>query len=183
MPKKLKKLFIDLVIFSISCVLALHLIQNGELDNFIVNVLPVRYLAEFISGVLFTSALSTPFSLAMFYVLSDSVPPLQVALIGGLGAALGDMIIVKIFRDSFFDDVETARKTLKIKRPSRILHNPFFRFFAPILGVIIIASPFPDELGLMLLGASKLKTSQLLILTYFMNAAGIYLLSLGARNI
>ena len=38
---------------------------------------------------------------------------------------------------------------------------------------IIIASPLPDELGLMLLGASKLTYRQIAILTYIFNTAGI----------
>lgn len=182
MGKKVKKLYFDLIIFSISCLFAFSLIKHGDLDAFIVNVLPVRFLAEFISGILFTSALTTPFSLAMFYVLSDSVHPIQLAAIGGLGAALGDMIIVRIFRYSLFEDISVIKKSLHIKKNTfHIFHNVFFRALGPVLGILIIASPFPDEFGLLLLGASRLNSIQLFLLTYTVNVAGIYLLATGAK--
>lgn len=183
MPKKIKKLIADLIIFLVSVFLAYLLIQNGTLDSFISKVEPVRFLAEFVAGMLFTSFLTTPFSFALFYVLAESVHPLQVALIGGLGACIGDMLIVAVFRNSFFDDFKTLEKTLKLKRLFHFFHHSHFSHLAPILGVLIIASPFPDELGLMMLGASKLKTIQLFILTYILNAAGIFFITLAARSL
>src|SRR3990167_8602465 len=181
MPKRVKKLIADLIIFLISVFLAYLLIQNRSLDAFVTRVEPVRFLAEFVAGALFIFFLTTPFSFALFYVLAESVHPLQVALIGGLGASIGDMLIVSIFRNSFFDDFKTLEKTLKLKRAFHFFHHSHFNHLAPLLGVLIIASPFPDELGLMMLGASKLKYIQLLILTYILNTAGIFFVSLGAR--
>lgn len=183
MGKKVKKLVADLIIFLISCFLAFLLIQNGTVDSFITKILPVQYLAEFVAGMLFTSFLTTPFSFALFYVLSDSVHPLQIAIIGGMGACLGDMLIVSIFRNSFFDDFKTLEKTLKLKKVFHFFHHSHFNHMAPLLGVLIIASPFPDELGLIMLGASKLKTIQLIILTFIINTAGIFFISLAARNL
>lgn len=183
MPKKIKKLVADLIIFSTSVFLAFLLIQNGNLDSFIEKVGPVRFLAEFVAGILFTSFLTTPFSVALIYLVSESVHPLQVALIGGLGACIGDMVIVSIFRNSFFDDFKTIEKTFKLKRTLRFFYHSHFNHLAPVLGILIIASPFPDELGLMILGASKLKTVQLVILTFIGNAAGIYFISIAARSV
>lgn len=173
----------DLIIFLISIFFAFLIIQNGTLESFIAKVEPVRFLAEFIGGLLFTSFLTTPFSIALFYVLADSVHPLQVAVIGGFGASLGDLLIIAVFRNSFFDDFKTLERTLKLKRAFNFFRHSHFNHLAPVLGVLIIASPFPDELGLMMLGASKLKTIQLFILTYVLNAAGIFFITLGARNL
>ena len=183
MPKRVKKLIADLIIFLISVFLAYLLIQNRSLDAFVTRVEPVRFLAEFVAGALFTSFLTTPFSLALFYVLAGSVHPLQVALIGGLGASIGDILIVYIFRNSFFDDFKTLEKALKLKRLFHFFHHSHFNHLAPLLGILIIASPFPDELGLMMLGATKLKTIQLFILTFIINAAGIFVIVLNARSL
>lgn len=181
MSKKIKKLVADAIIFLVSCFLAFILIQNDFADSLVVKIAPVQFLAEFVGGMLFTSFLTTPFSIALFYVLSASTSPLQVALIGGLGAAVGDVFIVSIFRNSFFEDFKTLEKTLKLKRAFHFFHHSHFNHLAPLLGVLIIASPFPDELGLMMLGASKLKYIQLFILTYILNTAGIFFVSLGAK--
>lgn len=183
MPKRVRKLVADLIIFLVSVFLAFLLIQNGTLEDFIAKIGPVKFLAEFVGGLLFTSFLTTPFSIALFYVLADSVHPLQVALIGAFGACLGDLLIVAVFRNSFFDDFKTLEKTLKLKRAFNFFRHSHFNHLAPVLGVLIIASPFPDELGLMMLGASKLKTVQLFILTYIFNAAGIFFITHGARSL
>lgn len=183
MGKKVKKLIADFLIFCTSIFFAILLVQNGTVDSFLSQVAPVQYLAEFVAGVLFTSFLTTPFSFALFYVLAENTHPLQIALIGGVGACIGDMLIVTIFRNSFFDDFKTLEKTLKLKRAFHFFHHSHFNHLAPLLGVLIIASPFPDELGLMMLGASKLKTVQLVILTFIINTAGIFFITLAARNI
>lgn len=183
MPKKVRKLIADFIILLISCFLAFLLVHNGSLDTFIARVLPVRFLAEFVAGMLFTSFLTTPFSFALFYVLSETIHPLQIAIIGGLGACIGDMLIVAIFRNSFFDDFKTLERTLKLKRAFSYFHSSHFNHLAPLLGVLIIASPFPDELGLMMLGASKLKAIQLAILTFTINTAGIYFICIISRSI
>lgn len=183
MSQRLKNLIADLIILLLSCFFAFLLVQNGDLDNFIRAVTPVQFLAEFIAGMLFTSILTTPFSFALFLVLAENIDPLQIAVIGGLGACLGDMLIVSIFRNSFFDDFKTLEKTLKLKRLFHFFHHSHFNHLAPILGVLVIASPFPDELGLMLLGASKLKTIQLAILTFTINAGAIYFIVMLARYI
>ena len=46
----------------------------------------------------------------------------------------------------------------------------------PFLGAIIIASPLPDELGLVMLGDSKLKYREIAIISYVLNTAGILLI-------
>lgn len=182
MGKKVQKLIADLIIFCVSVFLAFLLIQNGTVDSFINKVAPIQFLAEFTAGLLFTSFLTTPFSFALFYVLAESTNPLQIALIGGIGACIGDMLIVSVFRNSFFDDFKTLERTLKLKRAFHFFHHSHFNHLAPLLGVLIIASPFPDELGLMMLGGSKLKTVQLAILTFTINTAGIFFICLAARN-
>jgi len=45
----------------------------------------------------------------------------------------------------------------------------------PVIGAIIIASPFPDEIGVSLVGISKIKTYQFLLVSFILNAIGIFL--------
>lgn len=182
MSQKVRNLIADLIILTMSCFFAFLLIQYGDLDKFIRIVTPVRFLAEFIAGMMFTSFLTTPFSFALFFLLAKTTDPLQIAIIGGIGACIGDMLIISIFRNSFFDDFKTLEKTLKFKRLFHFFHHSHFNHLAPILGVLVIASPFPDELGLMMLGGSKLKLIQLTILTFVINAAGIYFYALTSKN-
>ncbi|MEN9561421.1 MAG: hypothetical protein RIQ56_694, partial [Candidatus Parcubacteria bacterium] len=58
-----------------------------------------------------------------------------------------------------------------------------YKWFAPVLGAIIILSPLPDEFGLALLGFSKLKIWVVLLLAFVLNAIGIYALLLTMSSI
>ncbi len=183
MSQKVKNLIADVILFLLSCLFAYLLITTGDLDKFIATVTPIQYLAEFIAGILFTSFITTPFSFAILYALAQEIHPLQIALIGGLGAMIGDMLIITLFKNTIFDDFKTLEKTFKLKRALHFFHTSHFNHLAPLLGLIVIASPFPDELGLMLLGAGKLKTAQLAILVFIINTAGIYAICLISQNI
>ena len=63
-----------------------------------------------------------------------------------------------------------------MKRISKFLKTWNIEFLVPLLGALIIASPFPDEIGLLMFGVSKLKYRELLVITYLLNTAGILLI-------
>ena len=52
-----------------------------------------------------------------------------------------------------------------------------------MLGGIIIASPFPDELGISLLGFSKMKTTAFIPVSLIFNFLGILAIGLIAKAI
>lgn len=62
-----------------------------------------------------------------------------------------------------------------------LLHTPYFAWFAPVLGAIIIASPFLDELGISLLGLTKITTVQFIAVTFLLDVIGILIIVLLAQ--
>lgn len=176
MDPKLKKLLFKAVIFFISLSIAWWLVKNDYLHFLVDRILPIRFLAEFLSGIFYTSFLTSPIAVAVLILVAESNNPILVALLAGLGAAFGDLVIVRIFREKLSSDVNTVSHELHLKMISNILNKLKIDFIIPLIGAIIIASPLPDELGLMMLGASKLKYSQLALITYVLNTAGILLI-------
>src|SRR3989344_5750951 len=45
-----------------------------------------------------------------------------------------------------------------------------------VVGAILIASPLPDEIGVSLMGLSKISTIRFVILSFVLNATGIFLI-------
>lgn len=172
-----RRLLSHAVIFLLSIYGAYFTIQSGILSEVLEKLLPVRFLAEIFAGFLFTSFLTIPLSLASIYVLSQDGNPIQIALLGGLGAMTADLIIAKIFRDSLFQDVSTLTRDLKLKRLFHFAKASYFNHFAPLIGILIIASPLPDEAGIVLLSVSKLKMHEIMAITYLINAIGIFIIS------
>ncbi|MFA7310094.1 MAG: hypothetical protein WC050_04275, partial [Candidatus Paceibacterota bacterium] len=91
-------------------------------------------------------------------------------------AVLGDLTIFALVRFAFRRDVEHIMSVPKYKRFVAIFHRRMFRWVLPFLGALIIASPFPDELGMGLMGLSRMNTKSLIAISFVMNALGIALI-------
>lgn len=176
MDPKFKKLIFKTLVFAVSLSLAWWLIRSEIFNNLVKMVLPLKFVAEFLAGIFYVSFLTAPISVAMLLVLSDVNNPIITALLAGLGAAFGDLVIVKFFKEKLVKDVDLISRELQLKKVNNFLKKKKLDFLTPLLGAIIIASPLPDEVGLMMLGASNLSYRQIAILTYIFNTVGILLI-------
>lgn len=166
----------DIMMIAFGIVVAIILDKTGLLD-IIMNAFKDYYiLVSFIAGIFFTSAFTiAPSSVALVHI-ADTSPIGWVVLWGALGAMCGDLILFFFIRDRFSEDL---MKTMKPKTIHHILHSfhfGFLKWLSPIIGALIIASPLPDELGITLLGMSKVKTAVLMPISFSMNMLGIYAL-------
>lgn len=152
------------------------MVKSGYLHSWVNIVLPYSILAEFIAGMFYTSFLTSPISVAMLLVIAVEGNPLLIALVGGLGAAVGDLLIIRLFRDNYKKEVDGFSRELQLQKVDNFLRKYQVEFLIPLLGAIIIASPFPDEIGLLMLGISKLEYKQIALVSFILNSAGILLI-------
>lgn len=140
------------------------------------------YLGAFISGILFVSVFSVAPAAVVLFFLADTLNPLWVATFAGVGAVIGDYLIFRFLRDRVFDEL----KSIFLKNGGNIFiklfKTPYFAWTLPLAGAFIIASPFPDEVGIGLLGASKLKNWQFILLSFLLNSIGIFLIIIAAKS-
>lgn len=147
---------------------AIHLLLGGSAN------LPI--LASFVSGIFFTSIFTTAPAIAALFEITQGSPILLVAFFGACGAVLGDFFLFKFVHDDISADVAYLVGKGRFKRLFAIFHTRLFEWFFPFLGALVIASPLPDELGLALLGFSKIKTSQFILLSFTFNFLGIIMI-------
>lgn len=140
------------------------------------------YVGAFFTGILFTSTFTVTPAMVLLYHLASQLPPLHVALIAGLGAVLGDYIIFRFLKDRFFDELKPLFKHLGGSHVSALFATPYFGWLLPLVGAALIASPGPDELGIGILGLSKLKNWQFVLLTFILHASGVFIVVTLARS-
>ena len=140
------------------------------------------YIGAFITGILFVSIFTVAPAIVVLYFLADHLNPLMVALFAGMGAVVGDCLIFRFLRDRVFDELKPLFLNSGGNVLVKLFKTPYFGWLLPFLGAFIIASPFPDELGIGLLGASKLKNWQFLILSFLLNSIGIFIVVIAARS-
>jgi hypothetical protein len=168
----------DFVIVFIGISLGYWLIQSGTIHTFLGEFAGAPLLASFIAGFFFTSIFTTAPAIAALYEICQQTPLPQVAIVGAMGSMVGDFILFRFLHDRLAEDISFLSGKRKWTRLFHLFHTKLFEWSLPLLGALVIASPFPDELGLAILGFSKLKTWQFLMLSFVFNVLGIVLIGL-----
>lgn len=131
-----------------------------------------------IAGVLFTSFFTAAPAVLILLTMAEAYDPLIVAFYAAAGSVIGDWIILKIFEERIAYELLPLAKKFHLRGVIRSVRRKKNREKATILGMVVIASPLPDELGIGLLGIAHLPTISLLVITFLLNAAGILVLVL-----
>lgn len=168
----------DTLLIALSIAAALILSASGVFERFFFLNGDSQLLGIFLAGILFTSLFTTPIAIAMFVSMAPGVDSVTMAGLGALGSVLGDLALFGLVRFTFQSDLDHLLRMPKYKRLFHVFHRRTFRWMLPFVGALIIASPLPDELGIGLMGVSKMKTSTLVVVSYIMNAIGIALIHL-----
>lgn len=131
-----------------------------------------------LSGMLFVSFFTAAPAVVLLVELGYVYSPLEVAFYGAIGSAVGDLIILKLFEERIAHELKPLVRKWKLSPILRAIRSKRNRERATLAGMIAIASPLPDEIGIGLLGIAHLPTVSLLVVTFLLNAAGILILVL-----
>ncbi len=165
-----------------SVVLAVYLIRSDLISVIVAHTTQFGIAGSFIEGFFFTSVLTTIPAIVAIIESATYVPAWELALIGGFGAVCGDLLVFRFVQSSFTEHMLRAVFHPKLMRlGTRIASGPLW-WFGPLLGVLVIASPLPDEIGLLMMGLSHIRLIQFVPLAFIANAAGIYMIATAAQN-
>ncbi len=172
----------NLTLLGISIALTAWLFYSGQIEQLVASFGNLGYVGVFLAGLMFVSTFTIFPATAILFAFSKELPTLPVALIGASGAMTMDYLAFRFIRDHLLEELNPFLKMLRIYRPVNILKTKYFAWLAPVVGAIIIASPFPDELGLTLLGLTRISAERFIALTFCLNFTGILLISLAAGS-
>ncbi len=165
----------NLTFFFLSFIAALLLSRYEPFHNFLLNLGGLGYIGAFFAGMLFVFTFTIATGAVILFVLAESLSPIEIGIIAGLGAVVGDFIIFRFIKDNLLEEVTPIYNRFGGNHISHVLHTKYFSWTLPVIGAIIIASPFPDEIGVSLMGISKMKTYQFLLISFLLNTIGIFL--------
>lgn len=163
--------------------LAFFLYRSDSFHTFLLSFGELGYLGAFIAGLLFVSSFSAATAVVILLVLADKLLPLEVALLAGLGAVCGDVLIFRFVKDDLIEEIRPVFERFGGRHVALLLRTKYFSWSLPLIGALLIASPLPDEVGVSLLGLSKMSTVKFLALSFTLNSLGILLLITAATFI
>ena len=172
----------DVAIIILSIFVAIILIKTEVLVRLLISTKELEMLGSFIAGMFFTSIFTTAPAIVALGEIANANSVFITALFGGMGALVGDLIIFKFIKNRLSEHLmELIGHQSGVKRLRVLFKLKYFRWLTFLAGGFIIASPLPDELGISLLGFSKVRFGVFALFSFVSNFAGILIIGLAAR--
>ncbi len=172
----------DIGLILMSVLVAIVLARTHALTELLTSTKGLELLGTFVAGMFFTSIFTTAPAMAILGEIALSQSVFVTAFVGAVGSVLGDLLIFKFVRDRVAADIlELLREEGMLRRARKIFRLKHFRWLTLLAGVLLIASPLPDELGIALLGFSNVNARYFVTLSFIFNLLGILGIGLTAR--
>jgi len=178
----LTKSLIHLPLILVSIILAV-VIGRSDIVGYFLSYGEIGYtLAALIFGVMYSSIFSViPATVGIIKLAEAGAPPLVLAIVGGLGAMIGDLSIFQIIKFSVLDDIIRYMQRHSQGRFERVFKMPIVRYTLVIVGAMIVASPIPDEIGLAMMGLAQTRWPIVAVISFLLNSVGILVIAMLAR--
>ena len=174
----------DIALILFSVLIAVLLVRTNVLANLLASMGELEILGAFIAGMFFTSIFTTAPAMAALGGISLLQGIFSTALFGAIGSVVGDLIIFRFVRYRISSHISEMLAHRSIWRRFHLLFKRrFFRWITFLAGGLILASPLPDELGVTVLGFSKIRVRYFALLSFTFNFLGIVLIGLVARSL
>lgn len=152
---------------------AFLLAKSNTIHQYLFNLEEFTYIAIFLAGMMFVSTFTMPTGILFILVFAEKINPFIVALIAAAGAVLGDILIFHFVKERIIEEITPIYDFFGGKHLSTLVHSRHFRWSLPVIGALIIASPLPDELGVSLMGLSKMKHRHFILISFVFNVISI----------
>ncbi|MDP3901868.1 MAG: hypothetical protein Q8Q37_02755 [bacterium] len=168
----------NFIILLVGVLLAIFLVKLGVVDAILAQSKEFEFLAIFIAGMFFTSVLTVGVAVATLAALVADIGLWPVVIVGAIGSVVGDFILFSFVKDRISDDFMALINGGDDKGWRHIMKMAFWHRLLPILGFLLVASPLPDEIGLAMMGISKLSVKSFIWLSFIANFVGILIVGL-----
>lgn len=181
----------NITLFALSAVMAVILSWVGVFDSF-AQLGKLGYLGAFVSGLLWPFTFATPLAAASFFYLGQAINTWTLIAIGSVASLISDIFIWKFLKGGIFTEFERIWKQYESHHKRRfshqhrphliqLFHTRPFHFIMLFLGVIILFSPLPDEIGLEMLSYYKLSRGKFVFLSLASAAFAIWAVTSAGR--
>jgi hypothetical protein len=132
------------------------------------------YFGALITGVFSVSVFTAAPAYVVLVHLAQEFNPIFIALFGAVGGMVGDFVLFRFIKGGLYREWRPWIVRISRSAIGRLFRSRHLRWLSPAVGAAIIASPLPDEFGVGLMGLSHLKSWQFALITFALNALGIY---------
>jgi len=160
----------------ITTLVTILLYKNNFINNFIFENRNIPLVGSIVAGILYASTSTVALGAFILLDLAKKLPAIEIALLAGIGTTIADFMIFRFFKDDLISEITPIYNKLGGRHLTKLTKHKSIQWLMPIVGAIIIASPFPDEIGIGLMGLSHIKNYQFVLLCLVLDISGVFLL-------
>ena len=139
----------------------------------------MEYLGTFLAGLLYPYALTSAAGTGILLILAKEQNLLLAGVIAGVGALISDIIIFLFVTHGFSDEVQKLSKETFVRTVNRWIPDSVRVYLLATFACILIASPLPTEIGIMLMTSIKnISIKKFVIIVYILHASAIFIILL-----
>lgn len=139
------------------------------------------YVGAMLMGMLYVSTFTVVPATVVLSQLAETANPMLLALAAGAGAVVGDVVIFRVVKDGVLEELRPVFTRIGSTRAACVLRSPRLQWLVPVLGALLIASPFPDEIGIGLMGLTGIRLWHFVVLSFGLSSIGILMIVTTAR--
>ena len=142
------------------------------------------YFGTFLAGLLYPYALTSAAGTGILLILAKEQNILLAGVIAGIGALISDIIIFLFVKHGFSDEVQKLSKETVVQTVNRWIPDSVRVYLLATFAGILIASPLPTEIGIMLMTSIKnISIKKFVIIVYILHASAIFIILLIGNTI
>ena len=143
----------------------------------------LTYVGVFLVGILSVSFFTALPAFVLLVQFAQQFDPVALAIVAGAGAMIGDWLLLQFFEERVFRELKPVFSKLHVDALFKKLQRRSMAWILLLVGVVVLTTPVPDEIGIALLGISHVKKPVLLIICFALNTLGMLTIVLTARAI
>jgi hypothetical protein len=157
-------------------VLLVYFLFSGVLYGPLHNVLVyLGYFGTFLAGVLYPYSFTSVAATAILLIIAKTQNLIYAGLVASFGALLSDLAIFFFVKRGFGDEVKKLAKEPAIQKLGKRIRPSTRMPLVVALASILIASPLPTEIGIMLMtSVKKISTRKFAVIVYILHVSAIY---------
>lgn len=183
MRRARKHLLQDVFLLAISIALAVYIVRLDVVSTLLAYTGDGVLFVSFIAGAFFTSLFTAAPAMVVLGSLMLEHNLMLVTLVASLGAVVGDYLLFLFVRKRLSADAEYLSRGPRLARVAHAFRRRHLHRLLPLVGVLFLITPLPDELALALLGLSDMRPRWFIVLSFASHFVGILAIGLVARSL
>jgi hypothetical protein len=174
-PKKLRGILVDFFIIDLAIIFTLILVSTDLEKKILSNFQGFEFVSYFLSGVFAVNFITALPALTFQSKIVTTENILAMTSFIVVGNVTGDYLIFHFFRFRVLEHITRLLK--KSTKAMSILksRNNILKVIMIVAGASVLISPLPDEVGIILMGISRIKPIYFILISLVLNLIGTYI--------